>query len=88
MPRTGATRGEVGTQITPSVPSNASRCALIARRRAVAAVTCAGMIVAVNNDPYARVFAGADVGIVGDWHEVVPLLVERIAQEGREDVSA
>lgn len=38
----------------------------------------AGTILAVNNDPGARVFEAADVGIVGAWQEVVPLLVERI----------
>jgi electron transfer flavoprotein alpha subunit len=44
------------------------------------------MILAINNDPAAQVFAAADIGIVGDWHQVVPLLAVAIAQEGREDV--
>jgi electron transfer flavoprotein alpha subunit len=42
----------------------------------------AGMILAINDDPGARVFAGADVGIVGDWRKVVPLLVAQLAHEG------
>ena len=37
-------------------------------------VRAAGTILAVNTDPGAPVFADCDVGIVGDWHEVVPLL--------------
>jgi electron transfer flavoprotein alpha subunit len=41
----------------------------------------AGMILAVNHDPDAPVFAAADVGLVGDWHDVVPRLAEAIAQE-------
>jgi electron transfer flavoprotein alpha subunit len=48
----------------------------------------AGKIVAINNDPGAKVFAAADVGIVGDWHQVVPLLVQRIAQDGRVEFRA
>jgi electron transfer flavoprotein alpha subunit len=48
----------------------------------------AGHILAINNDPGARVFAAADIGIVGDWRRVVPLLVEWISQDGRVDVRA
>ncbi len=46
----------------------------------------AGKILAVNSDPAAKIFAVADVGIVGDWRQVVPLLVERITQEGLAEV--
>ena len=41
----------------------------------------AGKILAINNDRNAKVFASADIGIVGDWHQVVPLLAERIGRE-------
>ncbi len=37
-------------------------------------VRAAGTILAVNEDREAPVFEQCDVGIVGDWHEVVPLL--------------
>jgi electron transfer flavoprotein alpha subunit len=48
----------------------------------------AGHILAINNDPGAQVFAAADIGIVGDWHEVVPYLAQAIAQAGRDDARA
>lgn len=35
----------------------------------------AGTIVAVNHDPEAAVFRWVDVGLVGDWRQVVPALV-------------
>ena len=38
----------------------------------------AGTVLAVNADAGAPVFAGCDVGIVGDWHEVVRALVEQL----------
>jgi len=36
-------------------------------------------VLAVNSDPKAPVFDHCDVGIVGDWHEVVPLLVAAVS---------
>jgi electron transfer flavoprotein alpha subunit len=38
----------------------------------------AGTIVAVNNDPGALILDWVDVAIVGDWHEVVLLLVDAL----------
>jgi electron transfer flavoprotein alpha subunit len=35
-------------------------------------------VLALNTDPDALVFGVADVGIVGDWREIVPLLVREI----------
>ncbi len=41
-------------------------------------VRTAGTILAINADPDAKVFAAADIGIVGDYREVVPLLVKAL----------
>lgn len=38
----------------------------------------AGTVLAINSDPEAPVFGWADVGIVADWHEAVPLLVREL----------
>ncbi len=40
----------------------------------MAGVRGAGTVLAVNADRQAPVFSHCDVGIVGDWHEVLPLL--------------
>jgi electron transfer flavoprotein alpha subunit len=42
-------------------------------------VRSAGTILAVNGDRAAPVFEHCDVGIVGDWHEVVPKLARALA---------
>ncbi len=41
-------------------------------------VRAAGTILAVNADPAAPVFSHCDVGVVGDWHQVVPRLHEAL----------
>ncbi len=41
-------------------------------------VRTAGTILAINADPHALVFAAADVGIIGDYREVLPVLVDAI----------
>jgi electron transfer flavoprotein alpha subunit len=41
-------------------------------------VRAAGTILAINADRDAPVFEHCDVGIVGDWHQVVPLLQEAL----------
>jgi electron transfer flavoprotein alpha subunit len=41
----------------------------------------AGTVLAINADANAPIFASADAGIVGDWREVLPLLVEQLRFE-------
>ena len=43
-------------------------------------VRAAGTVLAINCDPAAPVFAACDVGIVGDWTEIVPLLTRAVAR--------
>ncbi|NSL51847.1 electron transfer flavoprotein subunit alpha/FixB family protein [Calidifontibacillus erzurumensis] len=38
-------------------------------------------VVAINNDPSAPIFKRCDIGIVGDFNEVVPKLVQSLLQE-------
>jgi electron transfer flavoprotein alpha subunit len=38
----------------------------------------AQMIIAINNNPQAAIFQTADLGVVGDFLKVVPLLIEEL----------
>jgi electron transfer flavoprotein alpha subunit len=35
-------------------------------------------IVAINKDPSALIFNDADIGIIGEWQKIIPLLIEKI----------
>jgi len=41
-------------------------------------VRAAGTVVAINDDPGAVVFSQCDIGIVGDWHVIVPALAAEL----------
>ncbi len=43
-------------------------------------VRAARTVLAINDDPTAPIFDAADAGIVGDWHEVLPLLVAELGR--------
>ena len=45
-------------------------------------VRAAGTVLAVNTDPDALVFGSSDIGIVGDWHEVVAALTAELTRRG------
>jgi electron transfer flavoprotein alpha subunit len=45
-------------------------------------VRAAGTILAINDDIDALIWEHADIGIVGDWHEVVPRLASRLERPG------
>lgn len=51
----------------------------------MAGVRSAGTVLAVNVDPQAPVFHFADVGLVADWHLVVPMLEDEVRQGLRRD---
>lgn len=46
----------------------------------IAGIQSAENIIAINKEPDAQIFKLANLGIVGDLHEIVPLLIERLRE--------
>jgi electron transfer flavoprotein alpha subunit len=69
--------GQTGKTVTPRLIIN---CGISGANEYTAGMEKSGKVIAINTDPRARIFRFADLGIVGDVHEVLPLLIERLKE--------
>ncbi|WP_419660950.1 EtfA1: electron transfer flavoprotein, subunit alpha [Desulfosarcina variabilis str. Montpellier] len=76
--------GQTGKSVSPRLIIN---CGISGANEYTAGIEKSKTVVAINTDPRARIFRFADLGIVGDLHAVLPLLVQRLEEmaegEGR-----
>lgn len=69
--------GQTGKSVGPRLIFN---CGISGANEYTAGMEKSQKVIAINTDPRARIFRFADLGVVGDLHQVLPLLIERIKE--------
>jgi electron transfer flavoprotein alpha subunit len=69
--------GQTGKTVAPRLIFT---CGISGANEFTAGMEKAHLVIAINTDPRARIFRFADLGVIGDVHEVIPILVERIKE--------
>lgn len=69
--------GQTGKTVSPRL---LFACGISGANEFTAGMEKSQLVVAVNSDPQARIFRFADLGVVGNVQEVIPLLIERIKE--------
>ena len=69
--------GQTGKTVSPRLMIN---CGISGANEYTAGIENSDRVVAVNTDPRARIFRFADLGVVTDVHELLPLLIARIRE--------
>ena len=67
--------GQTGKTVTPRLIIN---CGISGANEYTAGMEKSQLVIAINTDPRARIFRFADLGVVGDVHQVLPVLIERL----------
>lgn len=69
--------GQTGKTVAPRLIIN---CGISGANEYTAGIEKSQQIIAIDQNPKARIFRFADLGVIGDVHEILPLLIARITQ--------
>jgi electron transfer flavoprotein alpha subunit len=74
--------GQTGKTVSPQLIIN---CGISGANEYTAGIEKSQRVIAINTDPRARIFRFADLGVVADLHQLLPLLVERLKEVVTDD---
>ena len=69
--------GQTGKTVTPRL---LVACGISGANEYTAGMEKSQLVIAINTDPRARIFRFADLGVVGDVHKILPLLIRRLKE--------
>ena len=69
--------GQTGKTVNPHLIFT---CGISGANEFTAGMEKSKLVIAINTDPRARIFRFADLGVIGDVHEVLPLLIARLKE--------
>jgi electron transfer flavoprotein alpha subunit len=69
--------GQTGKTVTPGLIIN---CGISGANEYSAGMEKSKKVISINKDPRARIFRFSDLGVVGDLHEIIPLLIAKIKE--------
>jgi electron transfer flavoprotein alpha subunit len=69
--------GQTGKTVAPRLIFT---CGISGANEFTAGMEKSQLVIAINADPRARIFRFADLGVIGDVHEVLPLLIARVRE--------
>jgi electron transfer flavoprotein alpha subunit len=70
--------GQTGKYVAPRLIIN---CGISGANEYTAGMEKAQQVIAIDSNPRVRMFRFADLGVVGDVHEILPLLISRIEEQ-------
>jgi electron transfer flavoprotein alpha subunit len=74
--------GQTGIEVSPSLLMTLG---ISGANEFTSGIEDSKLVIAINTDRKARVFKFADLGIIGDLHKIIPLLIERLKEGWREN---
>ncbi len=69
--------GQTGKTVAPKLIIN---CGISGANEYTAGMEKSQLVIALNTDPQARIFRFTDLGVLGDLHQVLPLLTQRLQE--------